>query len=111
VKTKDLIRQLQKADPSGELECSVHGKDVFFVEQEPGWKDGHYEVLIRDVAQPGYNVIGAKASLKGEKITIHTLSIQDALWDNPDLQVECQDANRRVRELVESWRGQARPSE
>jgi hypothetical protein len=34
MKTKEVIRQLQKQDPSGELEVCVNNEDIFFIEEE-----------------------------------------------------------------------------
>ncbi len=58
MKTKELIRQLQREDPSGELECCVDNSDIFFVEHLPAYYDGCLEVLVRDKS----------SELKGEHI-------------------------------------------
>ena len=40
MKTADLIRRLQEADPTGELECVAGGEDVYFVQRLPMYYDG-----------------------------------------------------------------------
>lgn len=88
MKTKELIRQLQEADPTGELQCVVGGTDIHFVDAEPGYYDGPYEVLLRDETVAHFNIIGARLTTEGEKVRIRTLSIEDLIWDNPELPVE-----------------------
>ena len=88
MKTKELIRQLQEADPSGELECCVQNADIHFVHIEPAYYDGCLQVLIRDESNPYYNIIGAKYVSKGDKIVIHPLSISDAIFENEHLPVD-----------------------
>lgn len=89
MKTKDLITKLQEADPSGEIECCVGNADIFFVERTSAFWDGRLQILERDHSKdPYYNICGAKRTAKGSKIQIHTLSISDALLDNPDLPID-----------------------
>jgi hypothetical protein len=88
MKTKELIRQLRKADPSGEIECCVNNADIHFVNTEPAYYDGCLQVLKRDVNNKYYNIIGAKYTSKGEKVVIRPLSISDAVWEQEDFPVE-----------------------
>ena len=89
MKTKELIRQLQEADPSGELECCVGNADIFFVDVEPAYWDGCLQVLKRDPAKaPYYDVVGAKYTSKGNKVVVRPLSIRDAILDDENLPVE-----------------------
>lgn len=95
MKTKKLIELLQKEDPTGEEEVSVGNQDIFFVAKEPAYYDGRQQVLIRDWDNKYYNVIGAKYRSRGSKIVIHTHSIADALWENPDLPVDYSELGDR----------------
>lgn len=112
MKTKDLIRRLQEADPSGEIECCVGNVDILFVSHEPAYYDGRMQVLIRDEKCKYYNVIGAKYVENGYKIQIHAHSIEDALCDHPELPVEFEGGdnpyNRVLKKKVEIWREQMR---
>ncbi len=82
MKTKTLVQLLNEADPSGEIECCVGNVDIHFVERLPGYYDGAYQVLTRDENQKEYyNITGGKYIREGQKIQIHTLSIQDILED------------------------------
>ena len=84
MKTKELIRRLQEADPTGEAECCVGNHDIFFVESKAAYWDGRLEVLVRDQSkEPWYNVVGAKITTHGTKINIRTLSIDDAIFNDP----------------------------
>lgn len=83
MKTKELIRQLQEADPSGELDCCIGTtSDIYFVERLPAYYDGTQEILIRDPKiKDRYNIVGGIFTGDGVKICIQSYSIEDALWD------------------------------
>jgi hypothetical protein len=89
MKTKDLIAELQEADPSGEIEVCVGNVDIFSVATEPAYWDGRLQVLKRDPAKkPYFDVIGGKYVTSGQKVVIETMSITDVLWDNPDAEID-----------------------
>lgn len=115
MKTKELIKQLQVADPSGDFECTVEGHDIHFVDSNPGYWDGPYELLVRDETQTScYNVVGAKLTTKGMKVAVRCLSIEDAIFNDPHMPVtyDCTYVNDGGREAsflaeVETWRQEA----
>lgn len=89
MKTKDLIAELQEADPSGELEVCVENVDIFTVTTEPAYWDGRLQVLKRDPAKkPYYDVVGGKYTSKGSKVVISPMSITDLLWSDPDAEID-----------------------
>ena len=103
MKTKELIKLLQEQDPSGELECCVGNVDIFGVYIEPAYWDGALQVLVRDESKkPYYNVVGAKYITEGNKITISTHSIMDALSENDNLPVEYVGINEKTNHYKES---------
>jgi len=110
MKTKELIRRLQKEDPSGELEVSVDGVDIHFVSREEGYRDGAYEVLKRDESKTCYNIIGAELCCGGEKVIIRPYSIQDMFLNHPDYPVtyDSKYAELHYCDQVERWRAYAR---
>lgn len=79
MKTKELIRRLQEEDPSGEIEVCVGNVDIHFVERMPAYYDGSLQVLKRDENNKYYNIVGGKYVRNGEKVSIHILSITDAI--------------------------------
>lgn len=79
VKTKDVIRLLMEADPTGEVEVCVGNTDIHFIELLPAYYDGSLQVLTRDPNNKYYNITGAKYYRSGSKVVIHTLSIHDAV--------------------------------
>lgn len=87
MKTKDLIAELQKADPSGENECCIGNADIHCVYAEPAYWDGCLQVLLRDKSNPYYNIIGAKYVGTGTKVVISPLSISDAIFEDENLPV------------------------
>jgi hypothetical protein len=92
MKSKELIRQIQEIDPTGELEvCIDTTTDILSVERMPAYYDGHLEVLQRDENIEGYNIVGAKLITTGLKIRIHPWSIVDSIWENPNLVVDYSD--------------------
>lgn len=85
MKTKELIRKLQEADPSGEIECCVGNVDIHFVSREPAYWDGPLQVLTRDETNTkDYNIVGGQYIRSGYKIQIHTLEISD-IFDDPNV--------------------------
>lgn len=102
MKTKELIRRLQEEDPTGEEECCVGNCDIFFVEALPAYYDGCNQVLIRDPAKaPYYDIVGGKYTEKGLKISLRTMSIPDAIFENADMPVDFSDLHETRRERYE----------
>jgi hypothetical protein len=112
MKTNELIRRLQEADPSGEMEVTVGKTDIHFIGRSPAYWDGCYQILKRDPALEGkcYNIIGAEIRSEGSHICINTHSVEDILDENPDAPVtfDSEYAARHYRERVDEWRSEAR---
>lgn len=88
MKTKELIKRLQEADPDGETEVCVGNEDILFVAKEPAYYDGCFQVLNRDPAKaPYYNVVGIEIRGNGNKIVIHPHGLDWALLDHPEMPV------------------------
>lgn len=108
MKTKELIRQLQEVDPSGEVECCVGNSDIYLLELLPAYYDGCLQILKRDQVNNCYNVIGAKYTSKGNKVNIVPLSISDAIFNEKDFPIEYNElhdtAQERYRESDEKTR-------
>jgi len=99
-----------ESDPSGELEVCVGNVDIHFVERQPSYYDGCIQVLKRDESLSGYNIVGAELRSKGDKLSIHTYSIEDMFLDNHDAPVTYDDpvTEQRYVEPVQKWRDEAR---
>jgi hypothetical protein len=120
MKTKELIRLLQEADPSGEIECCVGNEDIYFVACEPAYYDGTLQVLIRDKSKKDYNIIGAEFRRDGYKIQFHCQSIEDAIYTAHEFDSELpvkilpeypEDSiyyNKRLVDQIERWRTESR---
>jgi len=110
MKSKKLIELLQKEDPTGEIEVCVGGEDIYILESKPGYYDGVYQVLERNWDSEYYNVTGAQYRSDGSKIVIRTLSIQDALDNDPDLPVSVVDIffTKKMQKEVDEWRATAK---
>ena len=108
MKTKDVIKMLQEADPSGEIECVVGNVDIYSAHMEPAYWDGSMQLLVRDPDCEFYNVIGAIYTSKGSKVSITTMSISDAMLEDPDLPVEVIDTfvTPHLQERVDKWRSE-----
>lgn len=46
MKTKELIKKLMEADPSGEIECCINNLDIHFVRLDPASYVGALQVSI-----------------------------------------------------------------
>jgi len=87
MKTKELIKQLQECDPTGEVEVVCDGGDIFTVINLPAYYDGSLKVLIRDdTLKPYYDVIGMREIREGRKVILQGMDLQDICWDidNPE---------------------------
>lgn len=95
MKTKELIKQLQEEDPSGENEVYVGNESISFVSAEPAYYDGAAKQVIRD--KNGYAISG-KYVRKGTKIQIHTISFYDLVFEDPNFQIDFSELNEHNRE-------------
>ncbi len=114
MKTGELIRLLQEADPSGEVECCIDNHDIYSVELWPAFYDGALEILIRDPSlRPNYDVIGGIIRRTGQKIRLRSLPLEDAVWDAKGqefpITIEETDPQTRfyIEQEVQKWRDEA----
>jgi len=112
MKTKELIKRLQEADPSGELECCVGNADIYFCHVEPAYWDGCLQVLKRDPKlEPYYNLTGVKFTTKGNKVQIEVVDFETLLLDVEDAEVEYEGeewVRRTYEPQVNHYREEAR---
>ena len=111
MKTKEVIRLLQECDPTGEEEVLVGNHDIHDICREPAYYDGYAQIMIRDESIECYNIIGARWTGKGQKISINSIGIQDAIFNNPDVPVTIEADYPRLEKLVEGWRKECREIE
>ena len=93
MKTKELIRQLQEIDPSGDEECCIGNADIHFVDKLPAYYDGTLQILKRD--DEG-NIIGGEFKKYGSKIVIRDYSLYGWILD----EIESEDDTERVRNAI-----------
>jgi hypothetical protein len=109
--TIELIKELQKADPSGKLEVTVGKTPIYFVEQLPAYYDGCLQKLVRNSKQaPYYNVVAGVITSKGSHISIHPLSIETAIMEDPNLPVTFDLEGKEItwyKKVVDNWRKDA----
>lgn len=107
MKTKELIRLLQKADPTGEEECCIDNADISAVYPEQAYYDGLLEVLERN--EKG-RIVSGKFVGSGTKILIRPHSIHNAIENNSDFPVTYERCNdnqiERYKSHVAEWRKQ-----
>lgn len=113
MKVKDLIAELQKADPSGEAEVAIDNKTVFGTTGvEPGYYDGTYlKVHFSESARSHkncYEIIAVEMGAQIKKINLLYLSAEDAFLENPDAEWIPNRYNpqrdKEFLESVEKWR-------
>lgn len=113
MKTSELIRRLQEADPNDEAECCVDNEDIHFLEVVPAYWDGRLQVFTRDPARaPYFDITGAKITSAGTKIKIRHLSVSDLLMDHPEMPVDTSGLGDRSSAehavQIERWRATGR---
>lgn len=119
MKTKELIKILQDADPEGETECCIGNEDIHYVTVEPAYWDGRLQVLERDHSKnPYYNIIGGKYTTRGHKVLIRPISITEAICTavefgqefpvdyselgNAELAARYKESNEKTRKQMEN---------
>jgi len=111
MKTSDLIRRLQEADPTGEAECVVGGDDIYFVENLPMYYDGLPTLLVHDPEKRNreWSVVGLRVPPSGEyKVRITTLGADDVFLEQPDTPVEYGSDDGYTRQHKKAWLEKAR---
>jgi len=107
MKTKDVIKMLQEADPSGELECCIDNADIFFVDVIPAYWDGCFQTIGRDENNKIQNVT---IHSQGDKVIIHYYHASDIILDRPDLPVyyDSEYSEKHCKPKVEAAREKAK---
>ena len=106
MKTKELIAALQKADPTGEIDCCVENAAIWTVYRDLAYWDGCLQVLKRNPETKYYNVIGGGFKSSGEKVVIRTLSLYEAILNNSEIPIEydTDHSRRKYEKLIEDER-------
>jgi len=107
MKTSELIRLLNELDPNGNNDVVIDNIDILNIELKDSYWDGCKQILIRDPNNTKcYNIIGAEFRSDGTKLNIRTLSIKDALLNNPNLPVKVVDTfiKKTMQETIDKWR-------
>lgn len=100
MKSKNLIKLLQYIDPSGEIEVVGNDNaDIHFFELKQSYWDGKAQIHIRDKDD---KIIGIKYQVEGNKIQIRTYSVEDAIFDNPDILVDVSEIRSHMSASLES---------
>ena len=93
MKTKELIRRLQEADPTGGEHCCIDNADIGEISIEPAYYDGGLHIIERD--EDGLPVRGRRTR-RGKKIVLTPLTIGDCL-EYPGFTVEYANEEDRRR--------------
>jgi len=83
MKTKDFIKMLQEADPTGEGYVRLPGGGApWFAEPKEGYWDGPYQYLELGEEKRFYPHDSVLVtSTQGYKVDIHTMDIDSIIWD------------------------------
>jgi hypothetical protein len=108
MKTSELIKQLQEADPTGFIEVCCDGGEIIFVENQEAYYDGKLQTVKRD--EKG-QICGMKITTRGRKIRLHVYDLEDAILDQPEIPVELDIEDYQKLEMekkIESLRQETR---
>jgi hypothetical protein len=84
MKSKELIRLIQEADPTGEEHVCIQNVDIWHVSEEPAYYDGALHVVDRDEDE---RPTRGRRIRTGKKINITPLSVSDG-FDYSGYEVE-----------------------
>ena len=117
MKTKDLIKKLQEADPSGEKDVCVEVEDqgfqdIWSIREECGWYDGYgdapHQVIDWKELEFGRHIEKCIYT-DSHAIVLRPKSIEECLWDlpGPDTKVEVRASGDHKESMdiqVAKWR-------
>jgi len=117
--TRELIAELQRQDPSGDVPVVVDNKEVYTVECMAAYWDGVAQLhVVDEAAKPYWHIKGMRVTTKGHKVRLSTIGVEDFIENIPDGLVEfdfsySDDAQRAeiIREWqsrVETWRAEVK---
>lgn len=84
MKTKDFIKMLQEADPTGECYVRLPGGGApWFAEEKEGYWDGPYQYLekVNPDQRAHAGNMRIVTSTKGSKVDIHAMDLDTIIWD------------------------------
>jgi hypothetical protein len=106
--SRELINRILELDPEGELEVTCEKADIIFVDTMPCYYDGRVHKFIKDPNLPKdykyFPYIKAKIMSEGIHIDLQTWTIEEALYDNPDFEVDLSEAIGGDKKAVKAWR-------
>jgi hypothetical protein len=108
MKTRELIKQLQEADPTGEIEVCVGNRAIWSVWNNEAYWDGHLHILERKDPTDVWKPTGYRITNKGRKVQITVLDLPDIFLDYPDLPVEVESGAQYIKDYVEKERAEIR---
>lgn len=97
MKTKDLIRLLQEADPTGEEHCCIDNADISGVCAMSAYYDGCLQVVERVEGEADGRPLSATRVHSGVKINISPMPISELLLDCPRLRITYNDYTEKYR--------------
>jgi len=80
MKTKELIKELNKLDPEGNCEINFGGAITYLI-RIPWYYDGKCSILIKDDEGKIIGIRQATAE-DGDKINVHTTTVDDMGYDD-----------------------------
>jgi hypothetical protein len=109
MKVSELIKELAELDPDDECVLCINNQPITSVARSPYYWDGRLELIERDRA---YIPIKVGYKMGGSKISFHYDTIEDALMDNPEAELELSGITyqgkieERYAKQIEEWKRQ-----
>lgn len=112
MRTKQLIKILERIDPEGESEVVIGNLPILAIEALPSYYDGRMQVVDWDIEYEdnhGYRAMNPTLYSFNKthgKVKIHTTDLESLLLEYPEMEVE---NNGWIKdEQIEEWRRQGR---
>lgn len=104
--TSELIRRLQEADPSGEVDVTIGNSPVHAAERLPAYYDGPKLVVFPGGRYPDRGLI----TNKGFKVRLTPITAEILILDNPDFPIEIEEEVSWIRPEIDKMRLESRTS-
>jgi len=111
MKTRELIERLKAVDPSGNIEVTVGGNDIYFLTKKPCYWNGPVSLIKRDRAreiQKWYSIAGFNITGSGNHVSIITMSTRDGIINDPEVHIEYLNVSEEYIREIEEWRAKCR---
>ncbi len=97
---RELIEELKDYDPDA-IVCTGGNEPLSFTEILPAYYDGRLRKVIKDEHETPIKI---ETNAYEAKVKLHSYDIEEVVFDNPRIEIEGVDYDKRYLETYARWR-------